>query len=667
LAVAGNDHKVRLWTPEGEPGSVFEGHTDAIQSIAWHPDGRRVLTGSRDGTARLWDVSGAGQPLVTLDKGATVDRLAWSPKGDRVLIQSTNPDKKPRLGLYSAEGKPHRELPVTDAPTDLAWDPACQLVAGSFWTTGCVRTWNAETGEPVLDFTGEGCKPNRLAWSPDGQWLAVAPGGQDRESLVHLWKRDGTQGPTIPASWDSQVAWLDSEGNVAICGAQWVDRCRLSKDGQLQLLRSTRFPSTPSSSVFDAPRKRLYSWGAGAIQAMGLSTGESLFTVLPLDKGRTVRIDPTGHLDTQDPEVEKEFVYYAEEPDGTATLYTPAEFRKQADAAAKTNGSSKVEEPATPKPQAEQPRPETKLGRRVSNYGPGSPPLAIAPFDAAQARKHQEAWAKHLGVPVEITNSIGMKLILIPPGEFMMGSTQEEVDRLLKEAKEKNYEQWYKDRLPSEGPQHRVRITKSFYLGVTEVTQEQYQRVVGTNPSEFSAAGGGKDVVAGQDTKRLPVEMVSWDEANEFCEKLSAMPRERATGRAYRLPTEAQWEYACRAGTTTKWFCGDDERALGDYAWYIANSDGRTHPVGEKKPTAWGLCDMHGNVWAWCQDWWEGDYYAKSPADDPAGPLGGSCRVIRGGSWFHPSGLWRSANRLGFVPGHRSHDLGLRVSVDLAE
>ena len=180
---------------------------------------------------------------------------------------------------------------------------------------------------------------------------------------------------------------------------------------------------------------------------------------------------------------------------------------------------------------------------------PALPP-AIAPFDATKAKEHQEGWAKHLGVPVEITNSIGMKLVLIPPGEFMMGSPKELIEE---ELKRPDNDQWYKEHLPGEGPQHRVRITRPFYLGTYLVTQEEYQRVMGTNPSEFSATGKGKDKVAGQDTKRFPVENVSWDDAVEFCRKLSEMPEEKAAGRTYRLPSEAQWEYACRAGSTGRY------------------------------------------------------------------------------------------------------------------
>jgi len=301
------------------------------------------------------------------------------------------------------------------------------------------------------------------------------------------------------------------------------------------------------------------------------------------------------------------------------------------------------------------------------------PPPAVAPFDDKKAKEHQTAWAKHLGVPVEITNSIGMKLVLIPPGEFMMGSPKELIEA---ELKRPDNDQWYKERLPGEGPQHRVRVTRLFYLGTCLVTQEEYQRVMGTNPSEFSATGKGKDKVAGQDTKPFPVENVSWDDAVEFCRKLSDLPEERSAGRTYRLPSEAQWEYACRAGNTGRYGLSldgkavpkeYDENGLSDYSWFYHNSDGRPHAVGGKRANAWGLYDMHGNVWEWCQDWYDKEYYANSPTDDPVGPSGGSGRVVRGGCWDYPPRRCRSAYRADDEPGRRYDLLGFRASLVLAD
>ena len=254
------------------------------------------------------------------------------------------------------------------------------------------------------------------------------------------------------------------------------------------------------------------------------------------------------------------------------------------------------------------------------------PPLAVAPFDEAQARRHQSTWADHLGLDVEITNSIGMRLALIPPGEFTMGSPKSDAKACV----------W-------ESPQHNVRITRPFYFGVYEVRQAEYENVMGTNPSYFKGADN-------------PVEQLSWDDAVQFCKRLSAKE-----GRTYRLPTAAEWEYACRAGTRTRYSFRDDLASLKEYAWYMENSERKAHPVGERKPNAWGLRDMHGNVWEWCADWFD-DYYAVSPTNDPPGPEVGVNRVSRGGGWRLDAGYCRSANRYGVSPSDRGYDLGFRVA-----
>jgi formylglycine-generating enzyme required for sulfatase activity len=173
---------------------------------------------------------------------------------------------------------------------------------------------------------------------------------------------------------------------------------------------------------------------------------------------------------------------------------------------------------------------------------------------------------------------------------------------------------------------------------------------MGTNPSEFKG------------DQQRPVERVSWEEAVEFCRRLS-----QKEGKTYALPTEAQSEYACRAGSTTRYCSGDDESSLGEYAWYEKNSDKTTHPVGEKRPNAWGLYDMHGNVWEWCADWYDKEYHAGSPRNDPTGPSSGSYRVFRGGGWIYAAGNCCSASRNGNGPGYRDYDLGLRVLLVPAE
>ena len=230
-------------------------------------------------------------------------------------------------------------------------------------------------------------------------------------------------------------------------------------------------------------------------------------------------------------------------------------------------------------------------------------------------------------VPESITNSIGMKLVLIHPGSFTMGSP--------------------KEKLADETP-HEVTISKSYHLGAYEVTQDQYEKVMGANPSQFKGA-------------KNPVEMVSWDNAVSFCKKLSELPDEKAAGREYRLPTEAEWEYACRAGSTTSYGFGDTAESLGEYAWFKENAGNETHPVGEKKPNRWGLYDMHGDVWEWCQDVYEP--YPSGAVTDPQGPNSGSYRVIRGGGWNLGAAVCRSAFRITFVPADRANYLGFRVAL----
>jgi len=302
----------------------------------------------------------------------------------------------------------------------------------------------------------------------------------------------------------------------------------------------------------------------------------------------------------------------------------------------------------------------------------GSPTPAVAPFDAATARRHQEAWAEHLGVPVEFENSIGMKFVLIPPGEFDMGSTEAEVARLVEETK---LDQDHVERLRSEVPRHRVRITKPFWLSRHEVTRGMFRRFVEDRSYRTDSerdGKGGSGVIDGQwkrdpsfvwnadlgveKSDDYPVVNVSWNDVTAFCQWLS-----EKEGMVFRLPTEAQWEYACRAGTTTAWHCGDNEAELQEHVWLSA-SESTGYPVGQLRPNAWGLCDMHGNVFEWCHDWWASDYYRTSPMDDPSGPAGGSYRVVRGGGLNYSTEQRRSAYRLKHTQRDCAYHQGFRIA-----
>jgi serine/threonine protein kinase/formylglycine-generating enzyme required for sulfatase activity len=312
------------------------------------------------------------------------------------------------------------------------------------------------------------------------------------------------------------------------------------------------------------------------------------------------------------------------------------------------------------------------MRRDASTSGTLSP--AVAPFDASQAREHQVAWAKQLGVPVEHTNSLGMKLRLIPPGQYLRGSTADEVSRWLSAIGDAPD---VATRVKSESPQHLVTLTRPMYVGVDEVTQAEFAAVLQRTPAHFAATGMGQAAVAGIDTSRFPAEMVSWYDAAEFCEQLSR--REGWTpfytqandtlsfqeGTGYRLPTEAEWEFLCGAGTTADYSTGANEADLLPAAWIGANADQRPHAVGELAANPFGLHDLHGNVWEWCQDVWSPTAYqpfAQQAAVDPAGPtISATQRVIRGGCWSGPPWDTRCAGRHGIPAAASNHHVGFRV------
>ena len=246
----------------------------------------------------------------------------------------------------------------------------------------------------------------------------------------------------------------------------------------------------------------------------------------------------------------------------------------------------------------------------------------------------------------KIRNNLGMEFVYISPGSFMMGSALSPSEVVARYGGEEKY---YKD----EHPQHRVTLTKGFYMQTTEVTQGQWERVMGSNPSRFKNCGSD-----------CPVEKVSWEDCQRFVRKLNQM---EGTDK-YRLPSEAEWEYAARAGTKTPFYTGDclstgQANYNGNYPGTGCSKGeyrGKTTSVGSFSPNPWGLYDMHGNVWEWCQDWF-GDYSSGS-VTDPEGPSSGSYRVNRGGSWSSSARICRSAFRSRDKPGYRSSDLGFRLA-----
>ena len=257
-------------------------------------------------------------------------------------------------------------------------------------------------------------------------------------------------------------------------------------------------------------------------------------------------------------------------------------------------------------------------GTRVDRWYDGGRMIEAVLTAPDGARTVDEAGVLEVPLP----GGVSMAFVRIPPGTFLMGSTENDDER----------------------PVHQVTIAKGLWIAATETTQGQWQAVMGKNPSYFKGY------------PNLPVEQVSWKDCVGFVKALALAAPE---GLEFDLPTEAEWEYACRADSTTEWSFGDYESGLDDHAWFFGNSDGKTHPVGQKRPNAWGLYDMYGNVWEWCKDRY--GPYAADPVRDPQGPRSGNSRILRGGCWGDLPGVTHSAYRVRDGPKNRDSVVGLRL------
>lgn len=330
--------------------------------------------------------------------------------------------------------------------------------------------------------------------------------------------------------------------------------------------------------------------------------------------------------------------------------------------------------------------------------GATPPPGTAAPFNSAQAKNHQAAWAKHLGTTVEEKNSLGMAMVLLPPGEFQMGSSPAQVAAALEWLKQIRAAPGENRRLSDEEAlRHRVVLTRPFRVGRTEVTIGQFRQFVAASryvtETELFGGGNSSKVVELDPKKRsaswrepgykvtddFPVTQVTWNDMIAFTNWLNERERRpvgyrrneqgswiRIAGASgYRLPTEAEWEYACRAGTTTHYSFGDDVGELDHYAWYnrTAETKGQTgaRPVATRRPNPFGLFDMHGNVWERCQDYYDAAAYAHSRLEDPEGPATGVNRIARGGGWHYFDLHARSAYRNNYSPIFRTGNAGFRV------
>jgi formylglycine-generating enzyme required for sulfatase activity len=486
-----------------------------------------------------------------------------------------------------------------------------------------------------------------LAWSDDEAYLAA--GGQ---GSIRVYETDGLSITATLEGHNGQVhamAWL-AEHSLGSIDDHGQYRVWDTRSGRSRTLFDF------GQRVYDLPtfspdRRTILMALDDTVRAYTTDAGKPRGVFVSLPNDRYLSVAPEGHY-CGSAGIENEIVYVARTAEGIETFSTETFAREYG----WKNDPSKVSLLR---------REGSDKTRRAESFD--APSNTVSGGDARlEERAHRmdaTAWSKKLGIPLEISNGIGMKLRLVPPGEFKMGTPENQIERLTHFPSD--VDQW-KSRLSSESPAHQVRISQPLYFGIYEVTQDEFQTIMGKNPSAFSKQGVRGELIRGQGTELLPVEDVTYTDAVRFCNQLSRRENLRPnyhvnqqgvvtylTGNGYRLPTEAEWEYACRAGSVDLFFFGDNDSELSDFGWYVSNSDGRPHPVGQKRPNAFGLFDMYGNVWEWCQDWW-GPYDADSIADDPQGPEGGSARVGRGGDYYSDSAGCRSGSR-GFLNPENRH------------
>jgi formylglycine-generating enzyme required for sulfatase activity len=541
---------------------ILKGHSEEVISVAFSPDGKQIVSGSRDATAKVWDAE-TGQLSLTLTGHAhIVESVAFSPDGKRIVSGSFDKAMK----VWDAEtGQLLHTTRHANGVASVAFSPDGKRITsggGSYGKPGEIKVWDAETGQETLTLKGHSDRVWSVSFSPDGK--RIVSGSYD--NTLKVW--DVETGEVVRTLKGHKVniysvAFSPDGKRIASGSSDQTVKVWDAETGQETLTLRGHYASV-RSVAFSPDGKWIASGGDNTVRVWDAETGQETLTLIAHHAYdvSSISFSPDG----------KRIV--CGNKDNTVNVWNVD---------------------------------NTAVEMRVADK------------------------------PDLIVNSIGMKLAFIPAGEFQMGSPEDEPDR------------------SGDETQHTVTITNPFYMQTTEVTQGQWTALMVTEPWK-----GQQHVKEGPN---YAASYVSWDDAVAYCKKLS-----EKESKTYRLPTEAEWEYACRAGTQTVWSFGDDEKELGDYAWYIENAGNidqkYAHQVGLKEPNAFGLYDMHGNPWEWCHDYHGGDYYKQSPEKDPTGPASGSYRVLRGGSWDDFSRYSRSAFRGRFVVYGPQH-VGFRLVREL--
>ncbi|MBX7222312.1 MAG: SUMF1/EgtB/PvdO family nonheme iron enzyme [Blastocatellia bacterium] len=593
IVSASADLTAKIWdVASGQELRTLTGHQDVVKSVAFSPDGKKIVTASFDGTAKVWDAD-SGQLLVTLSGHiGHVNSAAFSPDGSRIVTGGL--DRTAKI-WDTATGHLLHSIPGHQGSVNSALfhSGGSRILTASADQTA--RIWEVATGIQVVSFEGHRNAVNFAAFQPQGKLVVTA----SSDNTARLWEVESGRevGEFIGHRSLLNSAVFSPEGDFLVTTS--VDRTACIWDahtgGLLARLAQDRSPLTWAE--FSPDRKWVLTGSQDELILLYRFEEE---TRKPAEIDRLVQ--------------EKVPVMMA----GGRLVPNPKALA--------------VNQPAPSSP-AQERHPE------LMPATPGLPaPLQYQTFEVETVTLDEKGnviarpKGQVRGYAEELAPGVKLEMVLLPGGTYLQGSPPHEKER------------------GEEEPQHEVTVS-GFAIGKFEVTQAQWEAVMGFNPSNFKG-------------DNLPVEAVSWDEAVEFCARLT-----QKTGRLYRLPTESEWEYACRAGTTTPFAFGEtvvssviNDNGAYPYASAPKGENRRkTTPVGSFPPNAWGLYDMHGNVWEWCQDWNDEKYYLESPKVNPQGARKGTHRMVRGGSLGNIGVYCRSANRFIFAPGSRFSAFGLRV------
>jgi WD40 repeat protein len=637
LASGSMDKTIKLWNIYSEKALLtLEGHSGGVYSIAFSPHGKRLASGSHDKTIKLWDVATGEEMLWLRGHKSEVLSVAFSPDGKRLASGSV--DKTIKL-WETATGKELLTLKGHSHSVDsVALSPdGKRLASGSGDDT--VKLWDAVTGKELLTFKGHSSDVSAVAFSSDGTHLASG----SRDNTIKLWDAAvGKQLLTLTGHSGQVYSVSFSPGGKRLASGSRDKTVKLwnTTTGK-EMLTFKGHSGAVLSVAFSPDGKHLASGGEDrVIRLYDTVAGRELLTLRGhASNVLSVAFSPDGRrlasasydqtIKLWDVATRKELLSLKGHSGGVYSVaFSPDGKRLVSGSHDKT---IKLWDTVT--------REELLSLKGHSGgvysvaFSPDGNRIVSVSGDNTVKLWDTLDWTSPAIICLGLGNrqqmvsvpSAAMRFVRVSPGSFVMGCPDREVEG-------HNFQK-----------EHKVKLTKGFHMGVHEVTQEQYKTVMGANPSRYKGENN-------------PVDSVSWKDAVVFCERMSLM-----TGHKVRLPTDAEWEYACRAGTTTRFSFGDKKEHLGDYAWYAANGGRKSHPVGQKKPNRWGFYDMHGNVIEWVSD--RNVNYSRESVTDPIYTGGERGQhVWRGGSWIHDERGCRSAQRTFSVGPHAKHsDAGFRV------